>query len=653
MHFSLLALSAIIVSTFAAPSVNHVVHEKRVRIPEGWKRLGKINGAQILSMRIALTQGNLDRAEEFLMEVSHPGSEKYGQHWSAKEIAETFAPSLETVDMVTNWLASAGIDPGRIRRSQSLGWLVFNATVHEAQGLLKTEYYGYKHSSGRPHVACTEYSIPAHIRPHVDFITPTVHFDALVPRSTEEYARKTKRETPKAAVGVPVKPFEALKIGSPTSGSLPKKGAQLNITTILDGLRTCDAYVTPNCLRALYNFGLGVSANPENSFGIVEYTPQIYLQSDLDLFFSNFSRSQAQTTPTLDSIDGGPAGNVTTSFGINAESDLDLEYGMAIVNPQRTTLYQVGDIPQGASFNDFLDAIDGSYCTFEGGDDTTQDAKYPDYRFGGYQGPKNCGGFSATKVISSSYAYNEADLTAKYEVRQCTEYMKLGLAGTTVLYASGDYGVGGNQNKCIEPRNKTLNNGSGGIFNPSFPASCPFVTSVGATQIKPNASVTAPEKACETRIFSGGGFSNVFGLPSYQAPAVKSWFTANPPPYGAERFNNSQVTRGYPDISANGANYVVAVDSVFSLVYGTSASTPVVGAILTLINEARINLGKSSIGFINPVLYANPGALNDITAGRNPGCGTNGFEAVKGWDPVTGLGTPDFAKLLKVFLALA
>ena len=82
---------------------------------------------------------------------------------------------------------------------------------------------------------------------------------------------------------------------------------------------------------------------------------------------------------------------------------------------------------------------------------------------------------------------------------------------------------------------------------------------MGATQVKPNASITAdlasgtqPEEACETVIYSGGGFSNVFPLPSYQAAAVHEWFENFPPPYGADRFNNSQMTRGFPDISANG-----------------------------------------------------------------------------------------------------
>jgi tripeptidyl-peptidase-1 len=70
------------------------------------------------------------------------------------------------------------------------------------------------------------------------------------------------------------------------------------------------------------------------------------------------------------------------------------------------------------------------------------------------------------------------------------------------------------------------------------------------------------------------------------------------------------------------------------------------------INEHRLSAGKSSVGFINPALYKRPDVLNDITNGTNPGCGTNGFDSVKGWDPVTGLGTPNFPKMLEMFMSL-
>ncbi len=57
-------------------------------------------------------------------------------------------------------------------------------------------------------------------------------------------------------------------------------------------------------------------------------------------------------------------------------------------------------------------------------------------------------------------------------------------------------------------------------------------------------------------------------------------------------------------------------------------------------------------GFINPALYANPWLLNDVTNGTNPGCGTSGFSSTPGWDPVTGLGTPNFPRLLEFFSLL-
>lgn len=105
-------------------------------------------------------------------------------------------------------------------------------------------------------------------------------------------------------------------------------------------------------------------------------------------------------------------------------------------------------------------------------------------------------------------------------------------------------------------------------------------------------------------------------------------------------------------LRAQGANYVVAVDGTFSLVFGTSASSPTLGSILTLINQARLTRGKSSVGFINPVAYEHPEVFNDITEGGNQGCGTPGFESAPGWDPVTGLGTPNYPKMLKLWLRM-
>jgi len=95
------------------------------------------------------------------------------------------------------------------------------------------------------------------------------------------------------------------------------------------------------------------------------------------------------------------------------------------------------------------------------------------------------------------------------------------------------------------------------------------------------------------------------------------------------------TSRGYPDVAANGWFAVIVADGLFEGVGGTSESSPIFGGIITLINEQRLAAGKSTVGFINPVLYANPSALNDITVGNNTDCTEFGFFAVKGWDPVT------------------
>jgi len=96
-------------------------------------------------------------------------------------------------------------------------------------------------------------------------------------------------------------------------------------------------------------------------------------------------------------------------------------------------------------------------------------------------------------------------------------------------------------------------------------------------------------------------------MPAYQSRAVKNWFKryskdleAGDRGFGKDKWNSTGNARAYPDVSANGAGYVVAlVGSYDYLLYGTSASTPVFGAIVTLINEARMNKGKGSVGFLS------------------------------------------------------
>ena len=97
-----------------------------------------------------------------------------------------------------------------------------------------------------------------------------------------------------------------------------------------------------------------------------------------------------------------------------------------------------------------------------------------------YLGKEDCGTLKPANIISISYYYNEADLTPAYTARQCAEFAKLGLMGVTVLFASGDNGVAGLQNICLNSDGSQSADGK--LFSPSFPGTCPYVTSVGATQ---------------------------------------------------------------------------------------------------------------------------------------------------------------------------
>lgn len=336
-----------------------------------------------------------------------------------------------------------------------------------------------------------------------------------------------------------------------------------------------------------------------------------------------------------------------------------------IIWPQSTTLYQT-DANQGqkAGFlNPFLDALDGSYCTYsafgETGNDPVNDPVYPDPSGSGFQGKLQCGIYKPANVISVSYGETEDQLPPSYQQRQCNEFMKLGLQGVSVLFASGDSGVAGrdstSSNICLGPNNK--------IFNPGYPVNCPFITTVGATVLPAGTSTNGSETAV-VRFGSGGGFSNIYPQPDYQKAALATYFANHDPGYKSYNGNASfganggiynRIGRAYPDVAASGDNGAIFVAGKSSLIGGTSMSSPIFGAILNRINEERIAAGKSTVGFVNPTLYANPSVLNDVTAGDNSAggaCGTKGFAAVTGWDPVTGLGTPNYPKMLALFLGL-
>jgi hypothetical protein len=188
---------------------------------------------------------------------------------------------------------------------------------------------------------------------------------------------------------------------------------------------------------------------------------------------------------------------------------------------------------------------------------------------------------------------------------------------------------------------------------PSWPASSPWVTAVGATRF---VAQTAGQPEMGTDQFgSGGGFSAQFGQSpdaTWQSAAVATYLaTVDPstlPP--ADAFDPQG--RGTPDVAALGEGYQVVVGGHVTPVGGTSASCPAVAGMVSLLNQARLAKGGKQMGFLNPWLYANADAWKSVDLGSDKfGRGGGqplayGYNCTKGWDPVTGLGTPLFAKLL-------
>lgn len=204
--------------------------------------------------------------------------------------------------------------------------------------------------------------------------------------------------------------------------------------------------------------------------------------------------------------------------------------------------------------------------------------------------------------------------------------MKLGLQGVTVVVSSGDEGVGsypgdgGFENGCAGER--------GQVFYPATLASCPYVLAVGSTEFyklggnetgtwkngKKRKNCRYGERAT-TRFASGGGFSNVFETPKYQKAAVDGYFAEVKlgfEGYDSPGTNFSDVGtgvyhrggRGYPDVAAIGDDYVVRWNGTWRTIGGTSLSAPVFAGVLTLINEERLAAGKSTLGFVNPILVS-------------------------------------------------
>ncbi|EXJ63880.1 hypothetical protein A1O7_00215 [Cladophialophora yegresii CBS 114405] len=593
--------------------------------PSQWDRSHEADANQLLQVSIALTIQNADIGVETLLRISDPTSPDYGQHLSAEDVVRMFEHEPKTVFHVVEWLGKSGIDQSRVQLSYGGDRLTLNLRVQEAARLLETTFYHQTHrETGRKQIACQDYHIPESLAGSIDYIL------AASPVQTHKRI-----------------PRQQVVLNDRVTATAPLPLGCLKSTTLA-------------CLRALYRIPEDVPPHPNNSFGIFEPSWFSWVPEDLDKFFGQFQRDLVGHRPRVDAVNGGYLQRNMTESIWYQEPNLDFEYAMALTSPQEVTNVQVGSYGRTGNLHDMLAAFDKYYCMTPG------DKKYPiTYPPGCNATACDCGSSSPPKVLSISWGWTEAAFTPNYLQRQCLEFLKLALMGTTVIVSASDYGTATNNGCGPFCLDDPTGSGTEGRFSPMYPSSCPWVTSVGGTQmLQPTDRRIAPAPTTNETAFrqkgtsgntfsSGGGFSNVFLAPPYQISNVATYKDIEQEHLAEiqDRFNSTG--RGYPDVAVRADNYAIVSQGNWKLASGTSASNPVFASIITLINSERMHMGKGPVGFINPVLYSNPDVLNDILTGANQGCGVDqAFRATRGWDAVTGLGSPDYERMRQLFMSL-
>ncbi|KAH9021339.1 subtilisin-like protein, partial [Lactarius pseudohatsudake] len=351
-------------------------------------------------------------------------------------------------------------------------------------------------------------------------------------------------------------------------------------------------YVTPSFLRWLYDTETYMTYPilGANVLGIVGFLGDYPSPADLTAFMQKFRPEANDATFTVVEVNDGGYDPTNPS----EEANMDIQYAEAMAYPTPHIFYSTGD----TSVTD---------------DDLVAWLKY-------ILDQENI-----PQTISFSYSHEEYAASLEYAIYVCDQFATLGVRGVSVLQSSGNDGIG----------KGTCQRDDGTVrFAPTFPGTCPYVTVIGGT------TDYEPEVAAA---LSGGGFSDFFERPSYQEEAVSTFLHDLGNRYQG-LYNASG--RGIPDIAAQAVGARIFLNGNEQEESGTSLATPVVAGIISLLNDYLISTGQDPLGFLNPWLYGRGLAtLNDITEGSNPGCGTDGFSAIAGWDPVTGLGTPNFRKM--------
>uniref|UniRef100_A0A6B2L5D1 Peptidase S53 domain-containing protein n=1 Tax=Arcella intermedia TaxID=1963864 RepID=A0A6B2L5D1_9EUKA len=402
----------------------------------------------------------------------------------------------------------------------------------------------------------------------------------------------------------------------------------------------------------MYDIPLGLRGmHPNNSQSVVAFEEQYISLEDLKSFF-NFAGMPYQDPVIIGKNDPTNPGG---------ESTLDIQWVMAI----------------GAGIPSYFWSVSGPGPVHGGGAYILTwamqiaDTLYPPL------------------VTSISYGDTEQGFFDKfgnysYIDRMNDELSKMALRGLTVIAGSGDAGASnvGEAGNDISDTDPTCT-----PMRPFFPSNSPYVLSVSSTFFSVNTLPICQQKfedhplVCSevgeiavsvrqgTHWTTGGGFSNLTATPVWQQQAVNNYLNLAAGTLPPSQYWNS-AGRGYPDVATVGFNLFVVWGGNIVSIGGTSASGPILAGIIAMINDLRLQRNKGPLGLINPVLYAQHTAsiqnliFKDIVVGENfdgdlqardspyPTFCPYGFITQVGWDPVTGLGTPNFRYLSEYLTSL-
>jgi kumamolisin len=326
-----------------------------------------------------------------------------------------------------------------------------------------------------------------------------------------------------------------------------------------------------------------------------------YTQADLTTYFSGLGLSVPPVTAV------GVSGAANTPGGdADGEVELDIEVVGGVAPGAAQKVYFADNTDQG-----FIDAISQA----------VHDTPTP-------------------VAVSISWGQSEDQWSAQSRTAMDQAFADAAALGVTVTVAAGDNGSSDDPN------------GQSSVHC-DFPASSPHALACGGTKLIGNTSsfaITSEvvwNELASNEGAGGGGVSDVFGLPSWQAnagvPAAASGGGS-----GNAGGGNAGGGRGVPDVAGNAdpvTGYLVVVDGQRTPIGGTSAVAPLWAGLIARLAQAT---GKS-FGLIQPMLYAGvaPGTaqpgFNDIVSGSN-----GAYQAGPGWDACTGLGSPNGAALLKL-----